>query len=157
MINTYFRKNTKSIIIRQLQQEDKESWISFFQGLSEDTIEKRYFQSVKNTDPDIIKSYWDGIITDSISLIAEVDNNIVGCIELYINKPADHGEIAIIVKDEYQGLGIGSKLVEAIEIIAKEHKLNSIWFITQSCNMRKIGKKYRYTQNKYNTWGKDLK
>ncbi len=141
------------MIIRQLQQSDKKSWISFFKGLSKDTLENRYYGIIKNTDIGIIELNWNSLMKDSISLVAEVDNQIVGCVELYNNISTNHGEIAITITDKYQGNGIGSKLIEEIEKVAKDQKLKMIWFITQNNRMKKIANKYNYVKNKYN-WEK---
>ncbi len=143
------------MIIRQIQQSDKKRWISFFQGLSGDTIENRYYYLIKNKDVEVARRTWINLMHDSISLIAEVNNKIVGCSELYINQSTNHGEIAITIADKYQGNGIGSKLVEEIERIAKEKGLKMIWFITQNIRMKKIAQKYNYVKNKYN-WEKEI-
>lgn len=137
------------MIVRQLRQSDKEKWISFFQGLSSETIENRCGHIIKKCEEEAIE-YWE-IIIKGICLIVEIDDEIIGCIELYLDS---EGEIAIVITDKYQNKGIGSLLMNKIEEIARKHKLKLIYFRTLPSNirMKKIAKKHNFIYNKYHNY-----
>jgi ribosomal protein S18 acetylase RimI-like enzyme len=50
------------------------------------------------------------------------DDIFLGAVILYLNRD---GEIALFVKDRYQG--IGTKLLKIVEQVAEEKKLGSVW------------------------------
>lgn len=58
-------------------------------------------------------------------------NMLLGAVILYMNRG---GEIAVFVRDS--GKGIGSSLLNAIEKVAVEKKLTSIWAWTLTSNLK---------------------
>lgn len=147
------------MILRQLQQSDKEKWISFFQGLSKDTLENRYFHSVKNEDIDIVEWYWEYLINESVSSVVEVDNTIVGCGELYMNTKNDGIEIAITVADSWQNAGMGNLLLCYLEVLINtQYDIKSITLNILPINtrMKKLAAKHNYKYYKDQIWIKEV-
>jgi len=147
------------MIIRQLQQSDKKRWISFFQSLSEDTIENRYHHLVKNKDIDIIKGYWNYLIHDSISIIIEVDETVIGCAELYINTKNDGAEIAITIADKWQDAGMGNLLMCYMEVLINcyyDIKSITLNILPTNTRMKKLAEKHRFKYHKDYVWIKEI-
>jgi len=135
---------------------DREKWIDFYKGLSIDTISFRYGHVVKNIDDQVCKNEFNRTLT-SFALIAEIEDKIIGCGELYIFDT--EGEITLTIADEYQGNGLGTILMEKIEKVARMKKLKLIYFETMSSNfrMKKIGMKLGYEKDeKYYIYTKML-
>jgi GNAT superfamily N-acetyltransferase len=63
------------------------------------------------------------IAKEDVEIRCIIDKDIlIGAVILYLNK---NGEIAFFAR--YKKKGIGSRMLKAIEEVAKENKLNSVW------------------------------
>lgn len=76
---------------------------------------------------------------DDICFLAEMDHEIVGAV--WIRMMNDYGHIddqtpslAISVKKEYRGLGIGTKLMETMLVSVKHHGYQSVSLSVQKAN-----------------------
>lgn len=93
----------------------------------------------------LFKEYWaeDFVVTRGHihyaikipSLIAELDNQKVGCLTYCIKNNECEVVSLISLKEK---VGIGSLLLKAIEVIAKELKCNRVWIITTNDNSKAI-------------------
>ena len=142
------------MIIRKLSPTDKDGWIRLFRSLSAKTINTRYFCHVNNSDLSVAESYWNSVIKYSKSIVAEIDGNIIGSAELYIDD--NTAEFGIIVADEHQHAGIGTALFVGIESML--HKYGIIALIScvmpENHTMIRMMKKRKFVlQN--DTWIKE--
>jgi ribosomal protein S18 acetylase RimI-like enzyme len=97
---------------------------------------------------------------ETILLVAEIENKVVGFKEFKIDKSAKrvYGESIAVAKD-YRKQGIGSALFNAMEYYAKKHKFKRISFIVRDWNesMNSLAKKNKYKlSDKFNFWEKEI-
>lgn len=145
------------MIIRKLQQSDKKQWKHFFQNLSQDTIENRYHHAIKNTDADTIKKYWNNLMHDSISIIIEVDEIIIGCAELYLN--STDAEIAVTIANKWQDAGMGNLLMCYMEVLINcyyDIKSITLNILPTNIRMKKLAEKHKFKYYKDYVWIKEL-
>ena len=89
-----------------------------------------------------------------IAIVAELvksdQRKILGVARVSIESDGKNGEVAFIVRDQYQGLGLGTKLVDYVLDIAKEKRLEEIYAIVLQDNaramdlMKKMGFNFEY-------------
>jgi acetyltransferase len=117
-------------------------WIEWFQSLSQETIRYRFFQMLKDTPHEVRVRYCNIDYDREVALVAEMVENgkrkILGVSRLSIESDAKNGEMAFIVSDYWQGLGLGTKLVDYTLDIAKEKGVESVYAIMLQDNYRAL-------------------
>ena len=90
------------------------------------------------------KKYFEKAIKDSISLIACVNDEIVGYLIGTLNSQYSYNNNIqaeldnMCVMKEYRNQGIGQKLFEEFKKICKDNKVNEIKVIASYCNLNAI-------------------
>lgn len=118
------------VLLRPIKPEDEPLWLEMFQNLSEDSVRYRFFQAIRDIPHEVRVRYCNIDYDREIAIVAELDEGgrrkIVGVVRLIIESPGKAGEIALIVADPWQGLGLGTRLVDHIVEIGKDRKLKTI-------------------------------
>jgi acetyltransferase len=77
-----------------------------------------------------------------IAIVAEMSEDgrrkILGVVRVPIEPDKKTGEIAFIVADPWQGLGLGSKMVDHMIEICKDKKLETLYGVMLSDNYRAV-------------------
>jgi len=82
--------------------------------------------------------------------VFEVDKKIIGCLMIEVFYTAQHLRLSgIVVDNNYQGRGYGTKLMNYLEDIAKKMKMELIWGFTE-VNNEKMFKLFK--KKNYNRW-----
>lgn len=135
-------KNGQEVLLRPIKPEDEPMWIEWFQSLSEETIRYRFFQMLKDTPHEVRVRYCNVDYDREVALVSEMVENgkrkILGVSRLSVEPDGKHGEMAFIVSDYWQGLGLGTKLVDYSLDIAKEKGVASVYAIMLQDNYRAI-------------------
>jgi len=117
-------------------------WIEWFQSLSEESIRYRFFQMLKDTPHEVRVRYCNVDYDREVALVAEMVENgkrkILGVSRLSIEPDGKHGEMAFIVSDYWQGLGLGTKIVDYTLDIAKEKGVENVYAIMLQDNYRAL-------------------
>jgi acetyltransferase len=117
-------KNVQEVLLRPIKPEDEPLWIDWFQSLSEESIRYRFFQMLKDTPHEVRVRYCNVDYDREVALVAEMVENgkrkILGVSRLSVEPDGKHGEMAFIVSDYWQGLGLGTKLVDYSSISLKK-------------------------------------
>jgi acetyltransferase len=126
-------KNNQQVLLRPIKPEDEPMWLEMFQSLSEESIRYRFFQMLKDTPHEVRVRYCNIDYDREIAIVAEMVENgkrkILGVSRLSVESDEKSGEMAFLVSDYWQGLGLGTKMVDYVLDIAKEkgiEKVNSI-------------------------------
>ncbi|KXB04957.1 hypothetical protein AKJ48_00845 [candidate division MSBL1 archaeon SCGC-AAA261O19] len=133
-------KDGREVTIRPIKPEDEVSVLKFFDTFSEETRRRRFFVPMKEvTHEDMIRftniDYWREM---AIVGALEEEEKIIGLGELITEPGEDSGEIAVVMGDPWQGLGLGTKLVESLIEIGKDKHLKKIWGSLQKDNFRML-------------------
>jgi acetyltransferase len=128
-----------------------------FQNFSEESIRYRFFQIIKDTPHEVRVRYCNIDYDREIAIVPELTENghrkILGVARVSIEPDGKAGEIAFIVADPWQGLGLGTKLVDYAIEICKDMKIETIYAIMLPDNhrainlMKKMGFKITYIED----------
>ncbi len=118
-------KNGKTVEFRPLLPSDEFSYRNFFYSLQEKTIYLRFFHNKRLFPHEIIQRQWSSIdYRKNISIVGLAQHGghkEMVAIGSYAMDTETQAEVAFVVREDYQGMGIASYLLEALEIIAKEN------------------------------------
>jgi acetyltransferase len=147
-------RDGRSVLLRPIKPEDEPLWLEMFQNFSEQSIRYRFFQIIKDTPHEVRVRYSNIDYDREIGIVAELKEErrqILGVVRLIIEPDGKKGEIAFIVADPWQGLGLGTKMVDHMIEICKDKKLETIYSFMLPDNHRAIRllRKMGFTIQKY--------
>jgi len=129
-VTTWKMRNGKRVIIRPIKSEDEDMWLEMFNNFSESSIRYRFFQSVKNTPHEVRVRYCNIDYDREMAIIPELDDNgkrrILGVVRIIASSDKKTAELAIIIADPWQGLGLGSKMMDYIIEISKDMGIETL-------------------------------
>ncbi len=120
-------KNGKNVDFRPLLPSDEFAYRKFFYSLQEKTIYSRFFYKMKLFSHELAQKQWASVdYHKNMSMIGQVriggrqEIIAIGC---YADEGegASRAEVAFVVREDYQGLGISSYLLAILQHIAKEN------------------------------------
>ena len=120
-------KNGVKVNLQPIKPEDENRFNALFKSLSAQSVRFRFFETIKEMSHDTLSRYCNLDYDREIAIVAQLeDRNLVGVVRLIFDAERKNGEFAVMVSDSWQGLGLGSKLVDYIIDIGKDLKLESI-------------------------------
>jgi acetyltransferase len=135
-------KDGREILFRPIKPEDEPLWLEMFQSFSEEAIRYRFFQLLKETPHEVRVRYCNIDYDREIAIVPIIKEEgtpkILGVGRLTIEPDGKTGEIAFIVRDKWQGLGLGAKLVDYVIEIAAEKGIKKIVAIIMRQNHKAI-------------------
>jgi len=135
-------KNGQEVLLRPIKPEDEPMWLEMFQSFSEESIRYRFFQVLKDTPHEVRVRYCNIDYDREIAIVAELEENgqrrILGVTRMSIEPDGKSGEMAFIVTDYWQGLGLGTKMVDYVLDIAKEKGVETVYAIMLPDNYRAL-------------------
>jgi acetyltransferase len=135
-------RDGRTVLLRPIKPEDEPLWLEMFQNFSEESIRYRFFQIIKDTPHETRVRYCNIDYDREIAIVPELTEDgkrkILGVVRVGIEPDGKAGEIAFIVADPWQGLGLGTKLVDYAIEICKDMKLETLYAIMLADNYRAI-------------------
>ena len=135
-------KNGQEVLLRPIKPEDEPMWLEMFQSFSEESIRYRFFQLLKDTPHEVRVRYCNIDYDREIAIVAELSEEnhrrILGVGRLSIEPDGKSGELAFIIGDQWQGLGLGTKVVDYVLEIAKEMGVETVYAIMLPDNRRAL-------------------
>lgn len=132
----------RTVLLRPIKPEDEPLWLEMFQNFSEESIRYRFFQILKDTPHEVRVRYCNIDYDREIAIVAETSEEgrrkILGVTRLSIDPDGKSGEIAFILVDKWQGLGLGTKMVDYVIEIAKDIGIETIYAIMLPDNYRAV-------------------
>lgn len=128
-ISTVTLKDGKRLTLRPIRPEDEPALISFHKNLSEETIRSRYFEFMsleKRTAHDRLVLICHSDYDREITLAAETEGSILGIVRYTKIYGTPNVELKMTIIDNFQGSGLGTKMLERIIDIAKKEKIEKI-------------------------------
>ncbi|MCW4052017.1 MAG: GNAT family N-acetyltransferase, partial [Candidatus Bathyarchaeota archaeon] len=133
-------KNGKHLVLRPIKPEDENRLHELFKSFSEETMRFRFFQVIREMSHETLTRYCNIDYNREIAIVgeAETDNEkrILGVARLIVQPGRKHGEFAVAVGDQWQGFGLGSKLVDRVIEIGRDLGLDSIYGDILSQNLK---------------------
>ncbi len=119
-------ENGKHFFFRPLLPADEFESRNFFYSLQETTVYYRFFNKRKVFSREMLQEQWANVdYRKNMTIIGMTQagkHKEIAAIGSYAQVDTDTAEVAFVVKETYQGLGIGSYLLKILEKIAKENK-----------------------------------
>ena len=129
------------VLLRPIRPEDEPLQHDLFSTLSEETVRERFFSVIKEMTHEMLVRFCNIDYDREIAIVAEVrkgdERTIVGISRLII-EPGARAQFAVLVHDDYQGKGLGYKLIDVLIGVAQEKGLEEIYGVTLSGNQRML-------------------
>ena len=116
-----------TVHIRPIRPEDEPLWSDMIESLSPETTQYRFFGPLREIDKAMLIRYCHIDYDREISLVGILrgrrgkPDSMLGVVSLTIDSAnPSEGEFAILVRDEYQRKGVGTKLMEALIQAARD-------------------------------------
>jgi acetyltransferase len=119
-----FEVDGRTVRIRPIQPEDREREAAFVRGLSRESRYFRFHSAMRELTPAMLQQFTRVDYPDDLALVALTEgaagDEQIG-VARYSRVPGtDTAEIAIVVADAWQGKGIGTRLLTALQRLARE-------------------------------------
>ena len=141
-ITRFTLKNGVEVTLRPIKPEDENLLRKFYCSLSEETIRPRFFQVFREVPRETLIRHCHLDYNREMAIIAErereSERRIIGISMLTADPGRKSGEFAVVVGDQWQGLGLGSRLTDCIIEIGREMGLERIYAFISSDNSRMI-------------------
>jgi RimJ/RimL family protein N-acetyltransferase len=134
------------LTLRPMQPSDAPLLVEFFHFLSPETRRRRFHIGVENVSAELIRQRSRELadvdnktVTGAVVAVYEDDRgeHIVGSVRL-ARDPATPGspeaEAAIVVRDDFQGQGVGTELMRRLVLLAKQMRVTTIVAVFQPDN-----------------------
>jgi acetyltransferase len=135
-------RNGQEVLLRPIKPEDEPLWLEMFQSFSEEAIRYRFFQLLKDTPHEVRVRYCNIDYDREIAIVAELSEEnrkrILGVGRLSIEPDGKTGELAFIIGDQWQGQGLGTKVVDYVLEIAKDMSVETVYAIMLPDNQRAL-------------------
>jgi RimJ/RimL family protein N-acetyltransferase len=124
-------KNGMSVTVRAIMADDKGTILESFKGLDDETLYSRFFAPKKDLSEQELKQLTEVDFEQTVALVitpqAEGREKIIGGGRYISFKDAegiDSAEFAMIVEEDYQGLGLGKLILKHLITIARARGIN---------------------------------
>ncbi len=142
-VSTWTTRRGQAVTIRPIRAEDEPLMVDFHGRLSESAVYLRYFQVVKLARRTTHEALTRVCFVDydrEMVLVAErrgagpADREILAMASLTKLSRKNHGEVAVLVRDDYQRHGLGTELVRRLVDVARDEHLDCVVASTMTDN-----------------------
>ena len=128
-------RDGNQIVIRPIRPEDEPLMVKFHETLSDRSVYLRYFCSLslsRRVAHERLLRICFGDYDREMALVAEItdpgtgEHRIMGVGRLSKLRSGNEAEVAVLVSDQYQKLGLGYELLRRIVEIARDEKLSQV-------------------------------
>ena len=148
LVGTWTARDGRALQIRPIRPEDEPLMIAFHERLSENSVYLRYFQSIKLSRRIAHERLVRICFIDydrEIALVADGGKadgtrEILAVGRLSKLRDGETAEFGMLVRDDAQGIGLGTELLRRLVAIGREERLKSIGadILTQNLPMQRV-------------------
>jgi len=155
-----FTKTGKAFYIRSLRPADAPLIEDLFKSLSPRSIFFRFLRYWKSVPQEIINCFTNIDCDLNVAMVAverlQSEERILGLCGILRKPGSEKGEFAVVVRDEWQGIGVGMLLVEASLPAARDLGMKDLWGIIspENTTMIAMAEKLGFTVRR--DWASDL-
>jgi acetyltransferase len=134
-------KNETQVSLRPIKPEDEARFNELLKSLSVESMRFRFFEIIKEMSHDTLTRYCNLDYDREIAVIAELQETnkpIIGAVRLIIEPGRKSGEFAVLVGDKWQGLGLGSKLMDLLAEMGKDMRVDKIYGYVSANNYKML-------------------
>lgn len=133
-------KDGTDVLLRPIRPEDEPLEAELIGGLSDETSRFRFFQVIRTITHEMLVRYCNIDYDREMAIIAEYTRRgkkrNIGVGRLIIEPGEKRAEFAVVVADEFQGKGLGTKLVDMLIGIGVDKGLESVYGIVLPDNKK---------------------
>jgi len=133
-------RDGKGVKLRPIRPEDEPLLVQLYHTFSDETMRFRFFQVIREISHEALARYCNIDYDREMTIIAERTENdekkMIGMVRLVVQPDGVRGEIAVVVGDPWQNLGLGSVMLDYIIEISKDMGLETIFGETLKENYR---------------------
>jgi acetyltransferase len=134
----YKLEDGTDVLLRPIRPEDESMEAEFINGLSEESSRLRFFSIARNLPHGDLVRFCNIDYDREMAIVAEVKqggrSREVGVGRLIAEPDQKRGEFAVVIADQYQGRGLGRKLLDMLIDIAEDKRLESIYGVVLKDN-----------------------
>jgi acetyltransferase len=134
-------KNKAQVSLRPIKPEDEKRFNEFMKSLSVESMRFRFFNIIKEMSHETLTKYCNLDYDREIAVIAELQESnkpIIGAVRLIVEPGGKSGEFAVLVGDKWQGLGLGSKLMDLLAEMGKDMRVDKIYGYVSANNYKML-------------------
>jgi acetyltransferase len=117
------RRELNTALARSMRPEDEPRVAAFFSTLSRETLRLRFMAYIRRVPPDVLRKLVHIDERREVALVAVVTaaegDQIIGIASYHLDPPANRAEVAFVVADEWQNMGIGTFFLRKLIGIAR--------------------------------------
>jgi len=117
------------VLLRAIEKSDAPLWLSFISRLSEHTKYLRFHNVPKQMTEEDATRYCTVDYVNSFAYVAEIgvrsERKIIAIARYYRLPNKSSAEVAFAIEDQYQNIGLGTKLMEALANVARENEIST--------------------------------
>ncbi|MGD8700995.1 MAG: GNAT family N-acetyltransferase [Desulfosarcina sp.] len=122
-------KDGKTVEFRPLLPSDEFAYRNFFYSLREETIYFRFFYRMKLFSHEVVQEQWASVdYRKNMSMVGLTrigGHQEIVAIGSYADESDSEAEVAFVVREDFQGMGLASHLLHILERIAKENQFKA--------------------------------
>ncbi len=136
-------RDGRCVVLRPIEPEDRLLEKELIERLSAESSRFRFFDRIREATPEMLNQFCNIDYVHEIAVIAEYkagdEKRNVGVGRLIIEPNKESGEFAIVVADDFQNNGLGTKLLHTLIDIGREKELKNIYGIVLKDNWKMLG------------------
>ena len=105
-------------MIRPVLAADEQAMLDFSRRLSRRTLAQRLLGPVPRFRRELLRQFVDVDYADHFALVAFLDDQMIGVGRLIRLEDTDHAEVTVTIADDFQGLGLGTLLLDRLAAAA---------------------------------------
>ena len=133
-------KDGTKIVLRPIRPEDEPMWHRFIKSCSERSIWQRFRYLFKETTHEMATRFCFVDYDRTMAIVAEIESDggrqLIGVARLVADADHRHAEYALLVADEWQGRGLGTRLTDVCFEICGTWHIHRVYAETTADNQR---------------------
>lgn len=127
-----------TVRVRPIRPDDDDRLLRLYEQVSDETIYLRFFSPVSRPTARRLDRLTEVDHVDHVVLVAELGDDLVAVARYDRMARTDDAEVAFTVRDDQQGRGIGTIMLEHLAVIAREHGIGRFVATTLPQNRRML-------------------
>jgi acetyltransferase len=141
-VTSWRLSDTTEVTLRPIKPEDEPLGYELLMNLSPQTFKERFFQNTMKITHEMLIRLCNIDYDREVAIVAETregpKRRFIGIGTLFIDSDFGNGEFSVVVSDDYQGKGLGYKLIDTLIGIAQEKGLEKFFGIVLTDNRKMI-------------------
>ena len=134
-------KDGAEVVLRPIKAEDEARFNDLLKSLSAESMRFRFFAIIKEMSHETLTRYCNLDYDRQIAIVAELqqgNRQIIGAGRVIADLDRKKGEFAVLVGDQWQGQGLGSRLMDYVVSVAKDMRLEKIYGYVMAENRKML-------------------